>query len=165
VQVRHIRIVVACVAALLSPIAQASAQVQFGPQVSVGTDSGLGLGARLIFPLRTDALGVDGAIDANYFFGGGRAVDSWIDTNVNLRLPIPLAQDFVTRIGAGVNFTFISRDAPGQTTDTDTDAGLNLLIAFQVPRDRVSPYFDLRAVLGGAEQAVLTAGFTFGPPR
>ncbi len=161
---RRIATVVACTAALLSPAAQASGQVKFGPQLSVGTDSDLGLGARLVFPLRTDALGVDGVLDGNYFFGGGSAVDSWIDTNANLRLPIPLAEDFVTRLGAGVNVAFISLDSPGVTNSTETEVGLNLLAGIEIPR-AVTPFLELRLVVGDADQVVVTGGFTFGRGR
>jgi hypothetical protein len=144
----------------------AGAQIQFGPQASIGSDSGLGLGGRLLFPLRVGALGVDGAIDANYFLGGGTAVDSWIDANANVRVPIPLAQDFTFRVGAGVNSTFISLDTPDAvTTRTDTELGFNVLAAIELVRGHLAPFLELRVVVGGAEQLVLTGGFTEGQDR
>jgi hypothetical protein len=151
---------------LIAAAAPVSGQVHFGPQASAGSDSGVGLGGRLVFPLRTGLLGIDGAIDGNYFFGGGSAVDSWFDANFNIRVPVPVARDFTTRIGAGLNAAFISRAQvePGSTS-TDTELGLNLLASVGLPRNWLAPFVELRAVVGGAEQAVLTAGFTLGPRR
>jgi hypothetical protein len=143
----------------------AAAQVHFGPQLSLGSDSDFGVGGRFDFPLRTGALGMDGAIDSNYFFGGGSAVDSWIDVNANLRVPVPLARDFTTRIGAGLNVTFISLESPSPGTSTDTEFGFNLLGAVGLPRGRLAPFAEFRVVIGGAEQVVMTGGFTVGPRR
>jgi len=146
--------------------APASAQMHLGPQASLGTDSGAGLGARLLFPLRAGILGVEGGIDGNYFFGGGRDVDSWVDVNVNVRIPVPLARDFRTRIGAGLNATFISLYQTGTpTTSTESDVGVNLLGSIELPERRLSPFAELRVVVGGSEQVVLTGGFTVGPAR
>lgn len=152
-----------CAATLLLGSAPVAAQVHVGPQLSLGTDSGAGLGARILFPLRRDVVGLEGALDGNYFFGGGDLVDSWIDVNANLRLPIPIARDFTTRIGAGLNLTFISIESPGgPTSDTDSEVGLNLLAAIEGSRGRIAPFGELRLVLGSAEQLVVTAGFTVG---
>lgn len=154
--------VTATVILALLPAAPAAAQVSFGPQLSLGTDSDFGLGARLVFPLRTEALGIDGVIDGNYFFAGDE-VDSWLDANFNVRLPLPLAEAFDTRIGAGLNATFISLEGTGSpSSETNTDLGLNVLGAVDFPRGRMTPFGELRVIIGGAEQVVLTGGFTFG---
>ena len=156
----------ALVAALtVGSVAAGEAQVRFGGQASIGSDSGLGLGGRLIFPLRADALGADGAIDGNYFFGGGSAVDSWIDANVNLRIPVPLTPEFSTRFGAGLNAAFVSFESGEVSTETDTEIGLNVLASVGLPANNFAPFLELRAVLGGAEQVVLTGGFTVGGSR
>jgi hypothetical protein len=162
---RHIAWIAALMMAGTAGVSDAAAQVQAGPQLSLGTDSGLGVGGRLVFPLRTGALGLDGAIDGNYFFGGGEGVDSWIDGNVNVRLPIPLARDFTTRIGGGINATFLSFDTSGPTTASDSEFGLNLLASIGKPEGRLGPFVEARIVFGGAEQLVVTGGFTFGGNR
>jgi len=159
-------LITALVIALTSATLPASAQMHLGPQASLGTDSGAGLGARLLFPLRVGIFGMEGGIDGNYFFGGGRDVDSWVDVNVNVRIPVPLARDFRTRIGAGLNATFISLYQPASpTTNTESDVGLNLLGSIELPERRLSPFAELRVVVGGSEQVVLTGGFTVGPAR
>jgi hypothetical protein len=164
--VRTIGLLVVCTALWLSSAAQASAQIHVGPQLSLGTDSDFGLGGRIVFPLRVGALGVDGAIDGNYFFGPGTGIDSWIDTNANVRIPIPVARDFTTRLGAGINFTFISIDVPGSPTSTsESEVGLNLLGTIEFSRGHIAPFADVRLIVGGGEQLVLTAGFTIGPRR
>ncbi len=145
---------------------EAQGQLRFGPQVSAGSDSGAGIGARATFPLRVGIGPLDGAIDASYASPSG--VKSWIQTNVNARLQVPLAADFGTVIGAGLNASFISAEVgPGPTTETDTQFGLNLLGGISYPREgilggRVVPFTELRGVVGGAEEVVLTIGLTFG---
>jgi hypothetical protein len=150
---------------LAAGVAPATGQVHVGPQVSAGSDSGLGLGGRIVFPLRAEILGIDGVIGGNYFFGGGTAVDSWIDANFNVRVPVPLARDFTTRIGAGLNTTFISIEQAAPGTTTDTEFGLNLLASLGLPEGRFAPFIELRTVLGGGEQVVLSGGFTVGQRR
>lgn len=152
---------------ILSPAPRpAEAQLQFGPQISAGTDSSFGLGARVLFAPRGGSRVLDGVLDANRFFQGD--VDSWVDLSVNLRLAIPLAQEFGTRIGAGLNVGIISQDfVGGPSTRTDTHFGLNLLAAFEYPREgilggRALPFAETRVVVGGAEQFVLTVGMTVG---
>ncbi len=59
-----------------------------------------------------------------------------MDTNLNVRAVIPLAADFSTRVGAGVNASFISLDTPGTpTTDTEAEFGLNLLFGRRTVED------------------------------
>jgi hypothetical protein len=141
----------------------ARAQVQVGPQLSLGTDAGLGLGARLVFPLRTGALGIRGSLDGNYFTGGGTEVDGWIDTNANVSLPIPIAQDFDLRLGAGLNVTHLSYEGGGATSRSETKAGLNLLGAIEFPKGIMTPFGELRVVATGpAQQLIFSAGVTFG---
>jgi hypothetical protein len=144
----------------------ADAQLQFGPQISAGTDSSLGLGARVLFAPRTGSRVIDGVLEANRFFQGD--VDSWVDLSVNLRLSLPLAEEFGTRIGTGLNVAIISQDVVGgPSTSTDTSFGLNLLAAFEYPREgvlggRAIPFAETRVVIGGAEQFVFTVGATIG---
>ena len=143
---------------------RADAQVGYGAQASLGTEGGLGLGARLIFPLIVSPLGMDGTLDANYFFGGGDAIDNWIETNANVRLPIPLSREFETRVGTGVNATFLTFDLP-EDSDTEAEIGINLIGSLSLPQHALAPYAELRAVLGGAEQVVITAGISVGGRR
>ncbi len=143
----------------------AGAQIHVGPQLSVGSDSGVGIGGRAVFPLRRASSFIDGAVDGNYFFGGGSAVDTWLDTNFNVRLRVPVARDFATRLGAGVNATFLSTAPASPGTRTATRFGLNLVASAGLPEGRFAPFLELRAVVGGSEQVVLAGGFTLGPRR
>lgn len=153
---------------LLAGALPGNAQLHFGPHVAAGSDSGFGLGAQAAFPLRVGPGFMDGSLDGTYFLGGGSAVDSWLDANLNVRMVIPLAADFSTRVGGGLNASFISLDTPGTpTTDTETEFGLNLLFGLEYPRDgilggRAIPYGEVRAVIGGSEQVVFSAGLLFG---
>jgi hypothetical protein len=140
----------------------ARAQVHLGPQLSVGTDSGFGFGARVVFPLKADVFGMDGAIDGNYFLGGGTGVESWIDANVNVRLPIPIARDLSTRLGGGVNAAFITQESNAPPGTIDSEFGLNLLGHVGWPAGWLRPFAETRFVFVGARQLVLTAGVTFG---
>jgi hypothetical protein len=150
---------------LMTAAQPTGAQVHVGPQVSVGSDGGLGLGARIVFPLQRANSFFDGTFDGNFFFGGGSAVDSWIDTNFNLRVRVPVARDFTTRIGAGLNTTFISTEQSSPGTSTSTKFGLNLVASAGLPAGRMAPFIELRTVLGGNEQVVLAGGFTLGTRR
>jgi hypothetical protein len=163
---RRVLLTILIPASLLALPCVATAQVHVGPQLAIGTDSGLGLGGRLVFPLRVGILGMDAFFEGNYFFGGGRAVDSWIDTNANVRIPIPIARDFTTRIGGGLNMSFISLRGPTEpTTVSEREFGFNLLAGISLPHGHLAPFGEVRVVAGGAAQLVLTGGFTVGPRR
>ncbi len=161
-------LVVAGISFLLALTApQAHAQLRFGPEVAVGSDSGFGMGVRGVFPLRVGGP-LDGVIDALYSTPSG--TDSWIQTNANVRLAVPLSPAFITTVGVGLNASFISfDDGSDPTTDTDTLFGMNVLGGVAYPREgvlggRARPFAELRAVIGGAEEVVLTVGLTFGGP-
>lgn len=146
-------------------------QVHVGGQFALASDSGVGLGARLVFPLRPERLRLDGAMDINHYPSPGSGVDNWNELNLNARLPLPVSDRFVTRVGAGLNLAFVSTESvPGSAGESRTDAGLNLLAAVEFSRGRFSrgrviPFVETRLVLGDRSQAILTGGVTLGSPR
>jgi hypothetical protein len=148
----------------LATAAPAGAQIQLGPQLSVGSESDFGFGGRLVFPVNfLQSVGLHGVIDGSYFTGGGEGIDSWIDVNTNVRVPIPLSPSFELHVGGGINFSFISFETPGApTSESDTGVGLNVLGGLDAPFSFVTPFLELRAAITGEEQVVLAAGVTFG---
>jgi hypothetical protein len=155
----------------LLPRHQAGAQVHLGGQFVLASDAGVGLGARLVFPLRPEAIRLDGVVEANHFLSPGSALDGWNELNLNARVPIPVSDRFVSRVGGGLNLAFLSTEAgPGRTGETRTEAGLNLLGAVEFSRGRLSrgrvvPFAEARLALGERSQVVFTGGLTLGSPR
>jgi hypothetical protein len=155
----------------LLPHHQAGAQVHLGGQFALASDAGVGLGARLVFPLRPEAIRLDGVVEANHFLSPGSALDGWNELNLNARVPIPVSDRFVSRVGGGLNVAFLSTEAgPGRTGETRTEAGLNLLGAVEFSRGRLSrgrvvPFAEARLALGERSQVVFTGGLTLGSPR
>jgi hypothetical protein len=140
-------------------------QVSLGPELSFGGDTDLGVGGRVLANVTSlehwDFVGTfdvwfpdDGpnndvsAWEAN----GGLAYNFLVeDTNV-----FPYA-------GAGLNVFHVSVDnfdSPGGGAD-DTDLGLNVFGGIKFPASSVTPFAEVRAVLEGADQVVITGGILF----
>ncbi len=152
------------IATLCLPVTLA-AQATFGPQLSWGTDSDLGLGARIWAPL-SGAPPFSFTGSADYFFGDERpGTDvSWVEVNGGIVLPVSLAPTFRPYLGGGLNLAFVSVDFEEDPAldRSDVDIGLNLLGGWQGDPSRFRPFLEVRAVVGGTQQLVLTAGVFFG---
>lgn len=167
------RILLAGLVLLATNAGAAAAQTVFGPQLSWGDDSDLGIGARLELPLAgmmsTDPsspaskLRLVGSFD--WFFpddGVGIDVDWW-EINANLTYPIE-AEGVRPYVGGGLNFAHVSVHFDDALLDdvSDTDVGLNLLGGLKFLLGTLDAFAEARFALGGADQFVLTSGILFG---
>ena len=156
--------------------APAEAQLAFGPQLSFGTDSDLGIGARVEVPVghMVSSTGVFAAMKMigsfDYFFidcGDGVSDDvdcSYWELNANAAVPIPV-EGFSPYAGAGLNVGHAAVDFEDDAFDdfdsSDTEAGVNLLGGINFPVGGMAAFAEGRLELGGGEQFVITAGVLF----
>ena len=166
-------------AAALFVAAPAQAQIAFGPQVSWGSDSDLGVGARVEVPvggmITGDSESVLAALkfigSGDYFFvdcGDSENVDcSWIELNANAAVPLPL-EGFSPYVGGGLNFTMVSVEfddevcpAGADCDSSNSEVGLNVLGGLSFPLGGMNAFAEGRFELGGGEQFVLSAGILF----
>lgn len=160
---RRVVTVLAVSAALLVGGREASAQVQFGVQANLATETDLGIGARAIFPVEQLLVGMEGIVSFDYFFPDN--FDFW-ELNGNLVVPVRLAEGFVPYLGGGLNVGFFSTDEDLVGFDYgDTEVGLNLLGGFKFATTRLRPFVEVRAAIAGAEQIVFTGGILLGGRR
>lgn len=141
----------------LATAAPSSAQVHLGPQISLGGDSDVGIGGRLVAGVPQYA-GVEFAGSFDVFFPDGD-LDWWeINGNLIYNFRIPDAGAFRPYAGGGLNIVRV--DAPG--VDGDTDLGLNILGGAKFPNEGpVTPFLELRGTIEGGEQVVITGGILF----
>ena len=159
------RLVTACavVAALMAGVDRAAAQVQFGVQANLATETDLGIGARVIFPVEQLLIGMEGIVSFDYFFPDN--YDFW-ELNGNLVVPVRIADNFVPHLGGGLNVGFFSTDEDIVGFDYgDTEVGLNLVGGFKFRTTSLRPFVEVRATIAGAEQIVFTGGILVGGPR
>lgn len=85
----------------------------------------------------------------------------WWDFNANLFYHFHLvnAPTMVPYLGGGVNVARLSSN-----NFENSEAGLNLGGGLRFPGD-ITPFIELRAVVSGSDQIVLTGGVLFGPTR
>lgn len=161
----RIRSLVITVAALLLAVpATAVGQVTFGPQLSFGGDTDLGIGGRVLANVESmEHWDFIGTFDVWFpDDSGDNDVSAW-EANGNL------AYNFVVEdtslnpyAGAGLSIFHVSvdNDGIGDGFD-DTDLGLNLFGGLKFPGQSVTPFVEVRAVLEAADQVVVTGGILF----
>lgn len=164
-------------AAALFMAAPAQAQVAFGPQVSYGTDSDLGVGARVELPvggmITQDAGSMMAGLKAigsfDWFFldcdddaFGGVEVDcSYWEANVNGAVPFVIeGQGFSPYLGAGLNIAQVAVEV-GDFDESETEIGVNILGGLNFPLGGLAAFAEGRIELGGGEQFVISAGVLF----
>ena len=145
--------------------ATANGQLAIGANLSLGTDSDLGVGARLLVGLGEAVRHLEGIGSFDYFFPGENV--NWWELNANVVLPVAVTSGFHPYLGAGLNLTNTSVDVvdgtPGFTDDGgETDVGLNLVGGMKLPTSGAVPFLEVRTTIGGGSQVVLTAGLLFG---
>ena len=135
----------------------AEAQVAFGAEALLGSDTDLGIGARIQTELGTEIpLDFSGTFDL--FFPDGPA-DYWeINGNVWYKIDVPGASG-VPYIGGGLN---IGRRDPGGEDASDTDLGLNLGGGYRFNFTNTSPFLEARFTVGGIDQFVIGGGVLLG---
>lgn len=159
---------VAIVSALLSvvPVA-ARGQLAVGANLNLGSDSDVGIGARLLVGLGEAIPNVEGIGSFDYFFPGGNL--DWWEVNANLTVPVSITSGFQPYLGGGLNVTNTSMDIVDATPEFgdegETDIGLNILGGLKLPASGATPFVELRTTIGGGSQVVLSAGLLFGSVR
>lgn len=153
----RIRTTIMAVAALLLAVpATGSAQVHFGPQLSWGGDTDVGVGGRVLVGVeslpRWDFIGT-----FDVFFPDG--FDYWeVNGNLAYNFVIEDAESIFPYAGGGLNIGSFDPDGPG---DGDTELGINLFAGTQFEAESIIPYLEVRLVIEAAEQVVLTGGVLF----
>jgi hypothetical protein len=163
---------------LVAPTAL-DAQVHLGGQLSVGSDSDFGLGARATFGLPSPTP-LEIIASADYFFpddAPGVDINYW-EINANLvylfKIPGSIVAPYA---GGGLNFARASYstdlsdfgvELPGEfsTFDrSDSEFGLNLVGGAKFNVGSITPFGELRIELDGGDQVVLSGGalFRLGP--
>ena len=172
---KALRMGLATVALVAVGAAGAEAQ-RFGVQANYGTDSELGVGARVEIGLPFASTGtfsqtfLIGSFD--YFFdcgfdgfGDSDAFDcSYWEINANAAVPL-VASGINPYVGAGLNYANYSVDVDtgfGDFDSSGSEVGLNILGGLRFPLGGLSAYGEGRFELGGGEQLVLTFGILVG---
>ena len=148
-------LVAAAVMLCLVGVQTASAQgFRWGPEVSLGTDTDLGLGARGEFDFSGSALTIIASFD--YYFPDG-SVDYWeINGNLIYNFNIPSAPTVTPYAGGGLNIGHASAEGY-----SDTDPGLNLLGGARFDAGSIMPFAEVKFTIEGVEQFVVTGGILF----
>lgn len=138
--------------------ATALGQVNFGPQLSWGGDTDVGVGGRIVAGIesvpRWDFIG-----SFDIFFPDG--FDYWeANGNVAYNFTIEEAETIYPYVGGGLNLAHISPEGLGNG-GSDTELGLNLFGGTQFEGESIIPYLEVRLVIEAAEQVVLTGGVLF----
>lgn len=152
-------LVVAALMLCLAGVNPASAQdFRWGPEISLGTDTDFGIGARAEFDLAGPPLTVIGSFD--YYFPDG-SVDYWeINANLIYNFDIPSAPTVTPYAGGGLVIAHASRDRDGESY-SDTDPGLNLLGGVRFDAGSIMPFVEAKFEIEGADQFVITGGILF----
>ena len=130
-----------------------AAQTYGGFQANVGSDTDFGLGGRLLFDLEGSNLEFVGSFDI-YFPDG---FDYWeINGNLFYHFDLPDAPTVLPYAGGGLNLAHFSNGG------SDTEAGFNLGGGVRFLLDRISPFIEVKTVVGDADQSVLTFGMIVG---
>jgi hypothetical protein len=163
---RNALVVITCAIALAAArpenaCAQAARDpVRFGVQVNFGNDSEFGVGGRLRHSLQGlfPAAPLSGIASADIYFPGGGF--TWLDLNYNVVYNFrPASAPKVTPYaGAGLNFVRVG----GNNVPSASRLGLNILGGMEFRTSaRVTPFLELKFVIEGADQFVLTGGIMF----
>jgi opacity protein-like surface antigen len=129
------------------------AQVAFGVQGNWGSESDLGVGARALVNIAGSNFEAVGSIDR--FFPENNL--DWWDFNANLMYHFHIQPSLLPYLGGGLNVARLSND-----NVSDSKAGLNVAGGLRFPGN-LTPFVELRAVVSGRDQLVLTGGVLFGP--
>ncbi len=149
------------------PAAARAQRPSFGAQLDWGGDTDFGIGGRVVVGLRAlfPKTPLDGIASFDYFFPShpsGTTAHYWeINGNVVYRIPHVRSRTFAPYVGGGLNIAHASASA-GTLSASATKAGLNLLggTTFKV-KGEITPFAELRGIVGGGKQVVITGGIRF----
>jgi outer membrane protein X len=143
-------------------------RTSFGLQLDVGTQTDFGIGGRAVFGLQSLFPGtpLDGILSFDYYFPSGApaggSLHFWeINGNLAYRLRVPARSTLRPYLGGGLNIAHTSASAGG-ASGSSTDADLNILggTTFRV-QGELTPFLEIRGVVGNANQVVFTGGVRF----
>jgi outer membrane immunogenic protein len=147
--------------------ARSTQKTQFGLQLDVGTETDFGIGGRAVFGLQSLFPGtpLDGIVSFDYYFPShpsGTSAHFWeINGNLAYRFRMPRSSTLLPYAGGGLNIAHSSASA-GTLSASSTDPDLNILAGttFRV-RGELTPFLEIRGVVGNANQVVFTGGVRF----
>ena len=157
---------VLCAFVLVGGVAEASAQIGLGAQLSWADDAEFGVGARAMVDLTPLTNGLEAIGSFDYFFPDqplGADINYW-EINANLAYVFRGVPSLAPYLGGGLNFAHasVSIDALGVPVGgSNTELGLNLLGGARMNAGPVQPFGELRVELGGGEQFVIAGGVYF----
>jgi len=139
----------------------------FGLQIDVGTQTDFGIGGRGVFGLSSlfPAVPLDGIVSFDYYFPShpsGTTAHFWeINGNLAYRFRVPARSSFRPYGGGGLNIAHSTASAAGVSASS-TNVDLNILAGttFRV-KSSVTPFAEIRGVVGNANQVVFTGGLRF----
>ena len=140
--------------------APAAQHPSFGLQIDVGTQTDFGIGGRGVF-----GVPLDGIVSFDYYFPShpsGTTSHFWeINGNLAYRFRVPARSSFRPYGGGGLNIAHSSVSA-GVVSGSSTNVDLNILAGttFRV-KSSVTPFAEIRGVVGNANQVVFTGGLRF----
>lgn len=159
----RIRSLVMTAAALVLAVpATAVGQVSFGPQLSFGDDTDLGIGGRVVANVESlQHWDFVGTFDVWFPDDRGTTdVSAW-EANGNLAYNFVVEDSSLNPYaGAGLSIFHFSIEDDG-FDDDDTQLGLNFFGGLKFPGQSMTPFVEIRGVLEGAEQVVITGGILF----
>jgi hypothetical protein len=143
-------------------------RTSFGAELALGTETDFGIGARVVFGLRSlfRRTPIDGQVGFQYFFPSkpaGTSFTYW-EINGNLAYRIPnMRGNLAPYVGGGLNIAHASVDVPGLGGGSNTEVGLNFLAGTTLKvRGTTIPFAEARVRAGGGpDQLVLAAGARF----
>ena len=153
---RVLRLAAAFVALFALEANEAHAQTVFGAEAMFGSETDLGIGARLQLPLGPE-IPLDFQGGFNLFFPDGPS--DYFEINGNLWYDIPTSgtTNVEPYVGGGLNIGHHSVSG-----FSDTDVGLNLGGGARFVFANTTPFIEARFVVGGSEQFVIGGGVLFG---
>jgi outer membrane protein X len=149
------------------PAPSSSQRTSFGVQLDVGTKTDFGIGGRAVFGLASLFPGtpLDGIVSFDYYFPShpsGTSQHFWeINGNLVYRFRVPTRSTLRPYGGGGLNIAHSSFTA-GTLSGSGTNADLNILAGttFKVTGE-LTPFLEIRGVVGNANQVVFTGGVRF----
>jgi len=149
------------------PATSRAQRTSFGLQLDVGTKTDFGIGGRAVIGLQSLFPGtpLDGIVSFDYYFPSGAPAGSsqhfWeINGNLAYRFRVPARSSFRPYGGGGLNIGHSS--ASGTVSGSSTDADLNILAGTTIKvQGSLTPFLEIRGVVGNANQVVFTGGVRF----
>lgn len=155
---------IAAAAFVLALPATAVGQVTLGPELSYGGDTDIGIGGRVLVGVESlEHWDFIGTFDVFFPDDGPNNDVSYWEANGNLAYNFLIADapSIFPYVGGGLNIAHASVEFDDGSDTSDTDLGINLFGGTKFESSSVTPFVELRVVLEGADQVVVTGGILF----